>query len=150
MDYYLLASALGLARHCYTDLRYMLLYDSTNGFLLLVGLGRGWQQGMLEQAWQGAVVLGGLMLLLYYASHGGMGEGDVKLAVVLGLWLGVQQGLVCLLLAFTSGALLGGVLLLLQHVQRNTQLPFGPCLCLSGLLAYVYGSDLVTWYEQFL
>ena len=66
MDYYLLAFALGLARHCYTDLRYMLLYDSTNCFLLLVGLGRGWQQGMLEQAWQGAVVLGGLMLLLYY------------------------------------------------------------------------------------
>ncbi|MGM9568541.1 MAG: prepilin peptidase [Phascolarctobacterium sp.] len=150
MDYYLLAFALGLARHCYTDLRYMLLYDSTNCFLLLLGLGRAWQQSLLEQGWQGAVVLGGLMLLLYYASRGGVGEGDVKLAAVLGLWLGVQQGLVCLLVAFTSGACLGGVLLLLQQAERRTQLPFGPFLCGGGLLAYVYGRDIVAWYGQFL
>ena len=149
LDFYGLAFALGLGRHCYTDMRFRLLYDSTNCYLLVFGLVRAWQLMLWEQAWQGMVVLGALMLLIYYASRGGMGEGDVKLALVLGLWLGVEQGLLCLLLSFTSGALLGGLLLLLRRVQRRTELPFGPFLCGSGLFSYVYGKEILAWYYQF-
>ena len=95
MDVYLLGLGLGLGYHCYTDLRYMLLYDSTNCYLLFLGWVRAWQLGLMQEAWQGLVVLGILMLLVYWASRGGMGEGDVKLAAVLGLWLGVERGLLC-------------------------------------------------------
>ena len=48
-----------------------------------------------------------IMLVLYFASRGGMGEGDVKLAPTLGIWLGLDQGLLCLLLAFVSGGVVG-------------------------------------------
>ena len=149
MDVYLLGLAIGLGYHCYTDVRYMLLYDSINSCLAVLGLWRAWQMGFLGQAWQGAVVLGGLMLLIYYASHGGMGEGDVKLAVVLGLWLGVEQGLLCLLLAFVSGAICGGLLILLQRKSCKQQLPFGPYLAVSALVCYVYGSSMLKWYGGF-
>ena len=102
MDVYLLGLAVGLGYHCYTDVRYMLLYDSTNIVLAVLALLRAWQLDCLNAVWQGAIVMGGLMLIIYYASRGGMGEGDVKLAAVLGLWLGVEQGLLCLLLACSS------------------------------------------------
>lgn len=149
VDYYFVALLLGLARHCYTDWRYFLLYDSTNAFLLAVGLVRGWHLEQLEQACQGFLLLGGLMLLIYYAARGGMGEGDVKLAAVLGLWLGVEQGLASLLLAFVSGALGGGLVLLLKGAQPKLQLPFGPFLAGSGLACYLYGAELIGWYSQF-
>ena len=55
MDYYLLAFVLGLARHCYTDFRYYLLYDSTNAFLVAVGLGRALYLSVLEEAFQGSL-----------------------------------------------------------------------------------------------
>ena len=89
MDVYLLGLAIGLGYHCYTDVRYMLLYDNTNIVLAVLALLRAWQLDCLKASWQGAVVLGGIMLIIYYASPGGMGEGDVKLAAVLGLWVGV-------------------------------------------------------------
>lgn len=149
MDVYLLGLGLGLGYHCYTDLRYMLLYDSTNCYLLCLGWVRAWQLGLMQEAWQGLVVLGTLMLLVYWASRGGMGEGDVKLAAVLGLWLGVERGLLCLLLAFVSGAVLGGALLFLQLAKGRTALPFGPFLCASALLSYVFGNRLLAWYYQF-
>lgn len=148
MDYYLLAFVLGLARHCYTDFRYYLLYDSTNAFLVAVGLGRALYLGVLEEAFQGALALGLVMLVIYFASRGGMGEGDVKLAAVLGLWLGVRQGLACLLLAFVSGALCGAFWLLF-HGKHKQQIPFGPYLALSALISYCYGKDLLAWYQQF-
>ena len=86
MDWYLLGLVVGLAYHCYTDVSYLLLYDTTNILLALLGLGRAWQLGLMSEAWQGAVVLGIMMLIIYCVSCGGMGEGDVKLAAVLGLW----------------------------------------------------------------
>ena len=64
LDFYGLAFALGLGRHCYTDMRFRLLYDSTNCYLLVLGLVRAWQLMLWEQAWQGMVVLGALMLLI--------------------------------------------------------------------------------------
>ena len=115
MDWYLLGLVVGLGYHCYTDVSYLLLYDSTNILLALLGLGRAWHLGLMSEAWQGAVVLGIMMLVIYCVSCGGMGEGDVKLAAVLGLWLGVEQGILCLLLAFVSGALCGCILVVLKY-----------------------------------
>ena len=150
MDVYLLGLAIGLGSHCYTDVRYMLLYDNTNIVLAVLALLRAWQLDCLKASWQGAVVLGGIMLIIYYASHGGMGEGDVKLAAVLGLWLGVEQGILCLLLAFVSGALCGCILVVLKYKNSKQALPFGPYLAMSAIICYVYGETLLCWYEQFL
>ena len=104
--------------HTYTDLRYMLLYDYVTLALAICGLVRAVYMQQFMAALQGAGVLLVVMLLLYFVSRGGMGEGDVKLAPALGLWLHTEQGLLCLLLAFVSGALVGGVMLLLGKGRR--------------------------------
>ena len=51
MDWYLLGLVVGLGYHCYTDVLYLLLYDSTNILLALLGLGRAWQLGLVSEAW---------------------------------------------------------------------------------------------------
>ena len=146
MDWYLLGLVVGLAYHCYTDVSYLLLYDSTNILLALLGLGRAWHLGLMSEAWQGAVVLGIMMLIIYCVSCGGMGEGDVKLAPALGIWLGLEQGVLCLLLAFISGGIVGALLLLCRRGKLKQAIPFGPFLCAAAVTAYFWGREIITWY----
>ena len=87
-----------------------------------------------------------IMLVLYFASRGGMGEGDVKLAPVLGIWLGLEQGLLCLLLAFVSGGVVGALLLLCRCGKLKQAIPFGPFLCAAAVAAYFCGKEIITWY----
>ncbi|MDY4919912.1 MAG: A24 family peptidase [Phascolarctobacterium sp.] len=138
-----------LVRHCYTDFKEMLLYDSINLVLLCLGLVRAVLRAEIGNALAGMLVLGGLMLLIYWLARGGMGEGDVKLAAVLGLWLGVEQGLVGLLLAFISGAIFGLLLLFRSKASAEHVLPFGPFLCLGAVISCFFGNELLSWYGQF-
>ncbi len=135
-----------LMYHSYTDYQSMLLYDNVNLFLACVGLLRAYYFHFMIFAAQGALALGGIMFLIYLASSGGMGEGDVKLATVLGLWLGVEQGLACLLLAFIGGAAVGVILLLFKRVKNYQPLPFGPFLCFAAMLCYFWGANILGWY----
>jgi leader peptidase (prepilin peptidase)/N-methyltransferase len=67
----------------------------------------------------------------------GLGMGDVKLAGLLGLylgWLGWPVVLLGFLLGFAVQALVGLVLLAARRAGRHTELPFGPAL-LGGSLA---------------
>jgi leader peptidase (prepilin peptidase) / N-methyltransferase len=72
-----------------------------------------------------------------------MGFGDVKLAAVLGVFLGWKLMLVALLLSFVIGAV-GGVIGRLAGGSR--MVPFGPYLAIGGLLALFVGQPLITWY----
>ncbi len=133
-----------LAYHAYTDVRSFLLYDRVTLALAAVGIGRAVLVGDVLAALAGAATLLAVMLAIYFASRGGMGEGDVKLAAALGVWLGVEQGLACLLLAFVSGGAVG--MLLLACGERRRMIPFGPFLCAAAAMAYFWGGELVAWY----
>lgn len=137
---------LGLLYHTYTDLKSMLLYDNVTLILAAVGLVRAWYEGQLFDAAYGAGVMLAIMLVLYFASRGGMGEGDVKLAPALGIWLGLEQGLLCLLLAFVSGGVVGALLLLCRRGKLKQAIPFGPFLCAAAVATYFWGREIITWY----
>ena len=80
-----------------------------------------------------------LMLLVYPA---GMGFGDVKLAGVLGLFLG-WVGWGALIVGWFAAFLLGGVysvgLLLARRAQRRTGIPFGPWMLAGALVGVAAG-----------
>ena len=133
-----------LLYHSYTDMKEYLLYDKVTLFLAGAGLARALYYGVLTDSLEGAGVLFVIMLVIYFVSRGGMGEGDVKLAPALGLWLGLEQGLVCLLLAFVGGGVVGAVLLACG--RRRQLLPFGPFLCAGAVAAYFWGAELLMWY----
>jgi len=81
----------------------------------------------------------------------GMGMGDVKLAGVMGLYLGLSVA-PALLIGFLSGSVVG-VAILARHgsAGRKRGVPFAPFLALGGLVALLVGPELVDLYvENFL
>ena len=102
--------------------------------------------GVPEQLIAGAAA-GGFLLLAALARPGGMGMGDVKLAGMLGLFLGREVG-VALLVALVAGTLVGAVVVARRGVAegRKTALPFGPFLAGGGVLALLAGPAIVDWY----
>lgn len=137
---------LGLLCHIYTDIKEMLLYDIVSLVLLVAGCIYAYYYGDVLDSLYGFFAAGGGMLLLYYLSKGGMGEGDVKLAFVLGVWLGFWNSIICLFLAFISGGLFGSVLLIMRRKSGCDRMPFGPFLCLGGIVAQFYGQKLFSRY----
>ena len=102
--------------------------------------------GVPEQLLAGAAA-GGFLLAAALARPGGMGMGDVKLAAVLGLFLGWQVG-VALLVALLTGTIVGLGVIARRGVTegRRTALPFGPFLALGGMVAVLTGSQLIDLY----
>jgi leader peptidase (prepilin peptidase)/N-methyltransferase len=70
-----------------------------------------------------------------------MGGGDIKLAFVLGLFLGFPNIIVALYLAFLTGAI-GGIILILwkKKSPKKAILPFGPFLIIGTLVCLFWGN----------
>jgi leader peptidase (prepilin peptidase)/N-methyltransferase len=94
-----------------------------------------------------AAAAGGFLLLAALARPGGMGMGDVKLAGMLGLFLG-REVAVALLVALVAGTLVGLAVMARRGVGegRKTAIPFGPFLALGGVVALLAGPAIVDWY----
>lgn len=96
-------------------------------------------------------LLGMVTLYLVYfamrvAAPRGMGGGDVKLAGVLGLylgWLGWDVWALGLIAGFLAGGLFGVALLATGRGGRKTKVPYGPFMVVGALLA-VFAGDPVT------
>jgi len=73
-----------------------------------------------------------------------LGQGDWKLAAMLGAFLGWPQMLLTVFLACVLGALVGLVVLRLRGTDR---LPFGTFLGVAGVLVVFVGDSLVAWYR---
>lgn len=73
-----------------------------------------------------------LLLTLYLITKGrGMGLGDVKLAIGLGVWLGWLNGWKWLMLSFIIGGIVASILLLLKRANLKTKIAFGPFLIIA-------------------
>jgi leader peptidase (prepilin peptidase)/N-methyltransferase len=102
--------------------------------------------GVPEQLIGGAAA-GGFLLVFVLAYPRGMGMGDVKLAAVLGLFLG-RSVAVAILAAVLIGTVVGGAVMARLGVQqgRKTAVPFGPFLAVGGVIALLAGPDIIHWY----
>jgi leader peptidase (prepilin peptidase)/N-methyltransferase len=90
---------------------------------------------------------GGAFLLVSLVYPRGMGMGDVKLAGMLGLYLGRAVG-PALLIALLTGTIVGiGIMARRGTAEgRKTAVPFGPFLAFGGLVGYFAGDEIVDWY----
>ncbi|KPL00826.1 MAG: hypothetical protein AMJ91_03080 [candidate division Zixibacteria bacterium SM23_73_3] len=76
-----------------------------------------------------------------------MGGGDIKLAMMLGAFLGWQNILLVLLLSAFLGSLIGGTALFLsKEVRENRTIPFGPFLALGAVIAMFAGDAIISAY----
>jgi leader peptidase (prepilin peptidase)/N-methyltransferase len=94
-----------------------------------------------------ALAAGGFLLLAAIAYPAGMGMGDVKLAFVMGLFLGREVG-VAMFAALLAGSLVGAAIIARKGSAegRKTAIPFGPFLALGGVVGLLAGEPVIDWY----
>jgi leader peptidase (prepilin peptidase)/N-methyltransferase len=97
-----------------------------------------------------AVGASAFLLVAALAYPGGMGMGDVKLALLMGAVLG--RTVPVALMAGMVLALLPSLVLLARHGARARKMgiPFGPFLALGSVLALFWGDAVVDWYLSIL
>jgi leader peptidase (prepilin peptidase)/N-methyltransferase len=90
---------------------------------------------------------GGAFLLLFALIYPrGMGMGDVKLAAVMGLFLGASV-VPALFVGIALGALAGlGLILRYGSAARKHAVPFGPFLAIGGVVGLLAGSQMIDAY----
>lgn len=120
--------------------------------VVLLGLG-ALAEGEVDafgRALLGAVVSFVVFAVLHVVSPRSMGFGDVKLAFVLGLYLGYLgwgEVVLGLFLGFLYGAVIGIALILTGVRTRKDHVPFGPFLAAGTLTAILVGEAILDWWQ---
>lgn len=124
--------------------------------LVLFGFAAGVALGLLR-AEAGVKFIGlgflagfGLLFLVAVLSRGQMGFGDVKLAAVMGVFLGWQGVLTAFFIAFIGGAVYGLFLMIFKGKSRKTAVPFGPFLAGAEVISLFWSSEIINWYLNFI
>jgi len=105
--------------------------------------------GQILRSVIGAAILFVAYFIMAIVRPGGMGFGDVKLAGVLGLylgWLGWGELAVGAFAAFVLGGVFSIVLILLKKVTRKSGIPFGPWMLLGAWVGTFAGGIIASGY----
>jgi len=73
----------------------------------------------------------------------GLGQGDIKMVFLLGIFLGVKKLLVTILLASFSGLIVGVAVIIIRKKDFKYALPFGTFLSLAGYISYFAGDSIL-------
>ena len=96
------------------------------------------------------LISAGFFLAIFLFSKGKwMGFGDVKLAILMGLLLGLPNVLAALFLGFLFGAIIGIILMVFEKKSFKSEIPFGPFLIAGSFVTMFCGNQLVQWYLNF-
>lgn len=89
-------------------------------------------------------------LLIALTRGKGMGMGDFKLAIPLGLIFGWPQIVLTLIAAFVIGAAVGVFSIARGTNSMKGTLPFGPFLALGAAITFFWGAAIISWYLSWL
>lgn len=101
----------------------------------------------LTDAAIGAALAGGFFAAQYLFSKGKwIGGGDIRLGVLMGLFLGFGNTVVALLVAYIGGAAIVLLLLATKRVKKTDHIPFGAFLIPATFIAFIAGEFIQEWY----
>ncbi|MCW2970758.1 MAG: prepilin peptidase [Solirubrobacterales bacterium] len=117
------------------------------GAVLALVIGLALDPGGEPERLIAGVAAGGFLLIAALAYPGGMGMGDVKLAAVMGLFLGPAVA-AAVVVGLLTGVLVGVVIIARKGARdgRKTAIPFGPFLALGALVGVFAGQPIVDLY----
>lgn len=123
------------------DLKYMILPDFSTVILILVAflillISR---ENIFLNLLIALIASGFLLILNLITKGNGMGMGDVKLALFMGLFLGASKTIIAFYVAFIVGAILGILLMFFKKATRKSQVPFGPFMILGVFMSWWWG-----------
>ena len=103
----------------------------------------GFLQSFLGMLTGGLVIF--IIFLIGYLIYkfAAMGLGDVKLAAMIGAFVGLKMIGPALFVGFVAGGLFGIILMVLKVAGMRSLIPFGPYLCIGGMVAFLWGPDLL-------
>lgn len=111
--------------------------------------------GFQEGAWSNrllatilAMAFFGFLILI--TKGRGMGVGDLKMSIGLGLLFGWPDVAVLIGMAFIFGAVLGIYLIASKNTTLKTAVPFVPFLVLASFVIIFFGKEIVTSYFNFI
>ena len=78
----------------------------------------------------------------------GMGGGDVKLLAMIGAWMGWKALPFIVLISSFTGAVIGGLSLVVSRQGMRSRIPFGPFLALGALLFLFFGDEIALWFYR--
>ena len=98
----------------------------------------------------GILAGGGVLLLVailgsFLFKKEAMGGGDIKLAAMVGAFLGWRLTLLSLFLSFFTGAIIG-IVILIKNKGESDPIPFGPFIALGTIIALFFGNSIINWY----
>ncbi|MFH1426231.1 MAG: prepilin peptidase [Candidatus Kerfeldbacteria bacterium] len=95
----------------------------------------------------GAVIAGFFFWFQYIVSNGKwIGDGDIRLGILMGLLLGWQATILALFLAYVGGALIASAMLLRKQAGMKTRIAFGTFLSVATFVSLLYGDTMIDWY----
>jgi leader peptidase (prepilin peptidase) / N-methyltransferase len=134
------------------DVKYQIIPDSAVFFGIILAL----LKMLVDYRYTGmadfSVFLAGILaslffLSLYLLTQGkGMGFGDVKLALLLGLVLGFPKAVIAVFTAFLTGALVGVILIIARQKKLKSKIAFGPFLILGLVFSLGFGNIIWQWF----
>ena len=77
---------------------------------------------------------------------GGMGEGDIEIALIIGLFLGIKGLMLALFIAFILGGIIASIFLILKFKERKAEIAFGPYLAIGAIISLLYSTEIINWY----
>lgn len=95
----------------------------------------------------GALLGAGIIWLIFIITKA-MGEGDIEICFVAGLFLGFKLTSIMILMSFIFGGFIGVILIVLKIKDRKDYIPFGPFIALSTIVTILYGDVILKWYSS--
>ena len=135
------------------DLKHYLILDKVTvpGIIIALLFALFIYQLTFWQIFLGAIIGGGIFWLQYALSKGKwVGGGDIRLGLMMGIFLGWEKLLVALFLAYIIGAIVAIALILGGKKGMKSQLPFGTFLAASAVITLLFGDQIINWYLSLL
>ena len=107
-----------------------------------------YKTGTFDLILGGAIGFGIIGLIVFLTR--GMGEGDIEIATVCGLFLGVKGILLGLFLAIILGGIVGIIILSLKLKKAKEKIAFGPCIAIGSLISMLWGVEILKFYWNLL
>ena len=94
----------------------------------------------------GGIALFLVFLVIALMSRGGMGGGDIKMAALCGLAIGLANVPAALFICWVGGGFVAISLVVLRVKRKRDTIPFGPFLALGSTVALLWGDRVTSWY----
>lgn len=109
------------------DLEYQIIPDELSWLIILLFLASS-SVPLFPHLFSGLLFSLAILFINLITKGKGMGLGDVKLSLALGMWLGLEKGLTWLTLSFLTGGIIASILLVSGKAKMKTRISFGPFL----------------------